>query len=101
MSNNVTDLRAILFDAIKGVKEGNLDIDKARTINELSRTLVDTARAENDHLKIVGGTGSNFLESQTRPLLPGETTSERTGSGTKTIHALPGGATVTTHKMRG
>ena len=100
MSKSVTDLRAILFDAIESVKAGDLDLDKARTINELSRTIVDSARAENDHAKITGGTGGDFLESNLK-LLPGQSGSERTGNGYKTVTALPGGATVTTHRMRG
>ena len=101
MSQNITDLRAILFDAINGVKNGEIDLDKAKTINELSRTLVDTARAENDHIRYSGGTGSDFMSQPNRPLLPGESSRERTGNGTKTITALPGGATITQHKMRG
>ena len=99
MSKTVSDLRAILFDAIEGVKEGNLDLDKARTINELSRTIVDTARAENDHAKITGGQGGEFLETSHK-LLPGQSGIERTANGTKTVTALPGG-TITQHKMRG
>jgi hypothetical protein len=100
MSHNVTDLRNILFSAIEGVKKGELDIDKARTINELSRTIVDTARTENDHLKITGGTGSSDFIA-TSPLLPGKTVRENTAHGVKSISTLPSGATVTTHKMRG
>jgi len=101
MSKNITDLRAILFDAIEGVKTGGLDLDKAKTINELSKTLVDTARAEIDHVKIAGGTGSDFLDSgPARPMLPGQTSQERTGNGTKTITQMAG-ATITQHKMRG
>jgi hypothetical protein len=101
MSKNITDLRSILFDAIEGVKAGKLDLDKAKTINELSRTLVDTARAEIDHVKIAGGIGSDFLANQTqRPALPGETRREATGNGVKTITQMPG-ATITQHKMRG
>ena len=99
MSKTVTDLRAILFEAIEGVKAGNLDLDKAKTINELSRTIVDSARAENDHAKITGGVGGEFLETGHK-LLPGQSGVERTATGTKTVTALPG-VTVTQHKMRG
>ncbi len=101
MSKNITDLRSILFDAIEGVKTGGLDLDKAKTINELSRTLVDTARAEIDHVKICGGIGSDFLASAPEnPLLPGQTRRESTGNGIKTITQIPG-VTITQHKMRG
>ncbi len=103
MSQNITTLRDLLFDAIAGVKSGSLDLDKAKTINELSKTLVDTARAEIDHAKITGGMAGDFLEtvSATRLGAPGETVRERTGNGTKTTTTLPGGATVVQHRMRG
>jgi hypothetical protein len=102
MSKNVTDLRNILFDAIEGVRSGNLDIDKAKTINELSKTLVDTARAENDHARYTGGIAtSEFMAPKGAPALPGQTHNEATASGTKTITHLAGGATITQHKMRG
>ena len=101
MTQNVSDLRDILFTTIAGIKDGSLPLDKAKAINEVARTLVDTARAENDHLKITQGTGSDFMGKPDRPLLPGEAGKERTGTGTKTVTALPGGATVTQHRMRG
>lgn len=103
MPRNITDLRNLLFDAINGVKNGAIDLDMAKTINELSKTLVDTARAEIDYAKITGGMAGDFLETVTAPRLgsPGETTRERTGNGTKTTTTLPGGATVVQHRMRG
>lgn len=102
MSKNVTDLRNILFDAIEGVRAGSLDLDKAKTINELSKTLVDTARAENDHVRYTGGVSSSEFMGSTNgaPALPGQTHKEATGNGIKTITQIPG-ATITQHKMRG
>lgn len=65
MSNRNTQdieaLRAHLFAAMEGVKSGTLDLDKARAINELGKTLVDTARVEVDFLKITDGEKSRFL----------------------------------------
>lgn len=56
-------------------------------------------------MRIAGGHGSGFIPVQSvdrnRPQLPGETYSERTGNGSKTVTTLPGGATVTRHKMGG
>jgi hypothetical protein len=103
MAKNIADLRALLFDAIDGVKNGALDIDKAKTINELSKTLVDTARAEIDHARITGGMAGDFLETSAPARLPspGELTRERTGAGIKTTTMLANGATVVQHRMRG
>lgn len=65
MSDEKQDLSALrkhLFDAIAGVKSGDLEIEKARAINEIGKTLVDTARVEIDYLKANGGGESNFLD---------------------------------------
>lgn len=101
MSKNVSDLRAVLFDAIESVKNGSLELDKARAINDLSKTLIDTARAENEYADVTGSfVTSDFITQASAPALPSGTHREASGSGTKTITQLPG-ATVTQHKMRG
>ncbi|MEN6630019.1 MAG: hypothetical protein ABFC42_10265 [Sulfuricella sp.] len=98
MSNNMTDLQAILFDTLRGIKAGTVDLDKAKAINDIGKTLVDTARAENDYIKATGANaGSGFIA----PSLPPGSISEATGSGTKTTTQLANGASVTVHKMRG
>ena len=33
----INDLRAALFDALQKVKDGTMDLDKARAVNELGR----------------------------------------------------------------
>jgi hypothetical protein len=103
MSRNITTLRDLLFDAIAGVKSGDLDLDKAKTINELSKTLVDTARAEIDHAKITGGMAGDFLDAGTTNRLPapGHQTQERTAHGIRTTTTTPEGAVVHQHRMRG
>ena len=65
--NDITALRAALFEALRGVKTGTLELDKARAINELSKTLVDTARVEVAYLEATGNSRSTFLEAK-----PGE-----------------------------
>lgn len=99
MSKNVTDLRAILFDAIEAVKTGAIDLDKARTINDLSRTIVDSARAENDYAKITGGNGGEFLADNSANMLPGKSVKERTANGVRRVTDIGNGASVTVHKM--
>jgi hypothetical protein len=94
MSRNITTLRDLLFDAIAGVKSGDLDLDK---------TLVDTARAEIDHAKITGGMAGDFLDAGTTNRLPapGHQTQERTAHGIRTTTTTPEGAVVHQHRMRG
>jgi hypothetical protein len=72
MAKQIEDLRATLFDAIEQVKAGTLDLDKARTINEIGKTIVDTAKVEVDHLRVVGKGKSQFvpLQEPDAPALP-------------------------------
>jgi hypothetical protein len=61
MSKSIEDLREALFATLQGVKDGSIDIDKARAVNELGRTICDTAKVEVDYLKASGGSESAFL----------------------------------------
>ena len=63
MSHDITALRAHLFSALQGVKDGTLDLDKARAINEIGKALTETARVEVDYLRATGGGESAFIEA--------------------------------------
>lgn len=63
MSHNIEDLRAALFATLQGVKDGSIDIEKARAVNELGKTLCDTTKVEVDYLKASGGGESTFLST--------------------------------------
>lgn len=44
MSKNISDLREALFATLQGVKDGSVDIERARAINELGESaFIDTA----------------------------------------------------------
>jgi hypothetical protein len=60
-ANNIETLRNHLFAALEGVKKGELDLDRARAVNELAKTIVDTARVEVDFIRATDGTESAFL----------------------------------------
>ena len=62
MSKTISDLRDVLFSTIEGLKDGSVDIDKARAINELSKTITETAKAEIDYLRVLGGGESTFID---------------------------------------
>ena len=62
MSQDITALRAHLFAALQGVKDGTLDLDKARAINEIGKTITDTAKVEVDYLRATGGGESAFID---------------------------------------
>jgi hypothetical protein len=62
-TQDLSALRAHLFEAIAGVRAGTLDLDKARAVNEIGKTLVDTARVEVEYLRATGGGESTFLDT--------------------------------------
>jgi len=59
---NIDDLRDLLFSAIEGVKDGTLDIEKAKVIGALSQVMVNSAAVEVKHAQVTGQKGSNFLD---------------------------------------
>ena len=61
MSRTLDDLRAILFDTLEKVKSGDMDLDRARTVNEVGHTLINTAKVEIEYLRTVGGGESKFI----------------------------------------
>ncbi len=67
---SIADLRAVLFETLEGVKNGSLDIDKARSINEVAKTIVDSAKVEVAFLTVAGGDKSTFIAPETPRELP-------------------------------
>jgi hypothetical protein len=63
MSKSISDLRAALFATLEGVKDGSVDLDKARAVNEVAKTIVETAKVEVDYLRVTGGGESSFLDA--------------------------------------
>lgn len=88
MSKTLTDLRAALFETLEGVKAGTVDLDKARTINELGKTLVDTAKVEVDFLRVTEGDASSFIQPEEAPRLEHGANGEWPGNVTR--HRLVG-----------
>lgn len=62
-SKNISDLRETLFATLEAVKSGQLDLDKARAVNEIAKTIVDTAKVEVDYLRTAGGGESSFIDA--------------------------------------
>lgn len=62
-SLTIEDLRARLFATLDAVKSGSIDIDKARTVNEIGKTIIDSAKVEVDYLRASGGGESEFLSA--------------------------------------
>jgi hypothetical protein len=59
----IEDLRETLFATLAAVKSGDMDLDRARAVNELGKTIIDTAKVEVDYLRVTNGGESEFLSS--------------------------------------
>jgi len=92
----INDLRTVLFNTLDAIKSGTIDTDRAKAINDVAQTIINSAKVEVDNARISGGTGSGFLcdENHAQPAL----TSERTASGMRTVQQLGNGATITRHR---
>lgn len=65
--NDVTELRAVLFETMRGLKDGNVDVERAKAINDTAQTIINSAKVEVDYVKASGGQ-SAFLSD--KPQLP-------------------------------
>lgn len=63
MSKNISDLRNHLFATLDALadRENPMDIDRAKAVCEVAQTIINTAKVEVDHLRVVGGTDTGFL----------------------------------------
>jgi hypothetical protein len=62
MSNDITALRTHLFDALKGLKDGTVDIEKAKAISGVAQVIINTAKVEVEFARVTGGNvGSEFI----------------------------------------
>lgn len=69
MSQNINDLRSAMFDTLQALKAGTISVEQARAASEIGKVLIDSARVENEYLKISGGSESDFIEPG-HPSLP-------------------------------
>ncbi len=76
MTNDIRELRSILFDTLGDAKDPSkaLDLERCKVVADLSQVLINTAKAEVEFLKVSGGKSTGFLEA------PGVVT-----------HVVPGG----------
>lgn len=69
-TKSIEDLRQTLFAALESVKAGTLDLDRARAVNEIGKTIIDTAKVEVDYLRVTGGGESAFITAIGKSNLP-------------------------------
>lgn len=72
MSQGIEDLRGHLFATLEALRDTDkpMELDRARTIAEVAKTVIDTAKAENEFMKITGSSGSGFIPAKKIAALP-------------------------------
>ena len=97
--SSMTELRAHLFDALKGLKEGTIKVEQAQAMNATAQTLINSVKAEIEYLKLPPErTGSGFIANNDGGKTPASI-AMRTQNGTQTTEPLAGGSIVT-HRIR-
>ena len=82
--HNIGDLRQRLFDTMDAVRAKTIDLDHARMVNDIGKTLIDSAKVEVEFLRVAEETKSDFLNPP------------------KKIEGLPKGITgITQHRIGG
>lgn len=63
-SPHIDQVRQSLLDTLADLRnrENPMDIERAKAVAQVASVLVDTAKVENEYLKITGQDRSNFLE---------------------------------------
>lgn len=56
MANTIDDLRSHLFDTLAALKDKDkpMDLDRARTVADVAKVLIDSAKVEVEFLKVTG-----------------------------------------------
>jgi hypothetical protein len=63
--NKIQDLRNHLFETLEMLKDGDIDINRAYAIADVSRAIIDTAKVEVQYLKAIESNNKSlFLENQ-------------------------------------
>lgn len=67
MSNpHINQVRQSLLDTLSDLRnrETPMDIERAKAVAQVASVLVDTAKVENDYLRITGNDQSNFMHPE-------------------------------------
>lgn len=56
VKNKISDLRDHLFETLEGLKDGSMDLERAKAIADVGQTIINSAKVEVDFLRVTGGT---------------------------------------------
>lgn len=63
-ANNLNELNKILFDTLRGVKDGSVDDKKAQTITNVSNSIINNAKMQLSAYKLTKGKAYNDVFEQ-------------------------------------
>lgn len=90
--NDITALRGHLFDTLRGLKDGSIEIDKAKAVSQIADTIIDTAKVEVDYMRVTGATGTGFIAQHSQVDSGRQVSRTQTGiktvEGNTTVHRL-------------
>ncbi len=93
MNQDITTLRSALFDTLEALrrKEDPIEIERARAINDVAQTIINSAKVEIDYMKTTGKTGSGFIPELPAPAqAPKGDTVQPVAGGRVITHRMPG-----------
>lgn len=72
MARNIEALREHLFDALDSLKDGTMDVDRAKAVSDIAQTIINTAKVEVDFMRARGSDRSTGFvpESIEAPGMP-------------------------------
>lgn len=71
MANDATELREHLFSTLKGLKNKTIDIDQAKAMCDVSRSIIDLAKVEVEFAKVSGADIKGGFLTPEKPAIPG------------------------------
>ena len=62
--NNITELRVILFDTLRGLKDKTIDIEHAKAISDTAQVIINSAKVEADYAKHYKRKTTSFMHDR-------------------------------------
>lgn len=54
MANDIIELNGVLFDTLRKLQANKIDPDQAKAITGVAQTIINSAKVQSDHQKLVG-----------------------------------------------
>jgi len=56
VANDITELNEVLFDTLRKLQANKIDPDQAKGITSVAQTIINGAKVQSDHQKLMGST---------------------------------------------